>query len=317
MKKATLEATDENILQSIKEQKGTERNTEIMEFIKALDLIEENIFISLDARWGEGKTFYVRQIEKTLEYQTLKNFETDDNKNKYEEMKPYFEKTVLEDIELGNSYLPVYYNAWLYDNHSDPLMSLLYVIIKKCGLWIDSKLVKDKTDKLKDIIKSIQVNLGIFSINGDKVIDAVSEKNIFDGIQLAEDIRQRVKEIFNQVIEGQTQKLVIFIDELDRCKPSYALEMLDRLEKNKYIRREHMQNYDKVYLRELPETDVSDIVFDAESNNPLLDLWEYNGERKVAKCEICNKKFVVVGNTKTCSDKCSKVLVKRNKNKTS
>ena len=108
-------------------------------------------------------------------------------------------------------------------------MSLLYVIIKKCGLWIDSKLVKDKTDKLKDIIKSIQVNLGIFSINGDKVIDAVSEKNIFDGIQLAEDIRQRVKEIFNQVIEGQTQKLVIFIDELDRCKPSYALEMLERI----------------------------------------------------------------------------------------
>lgn len=99
-----------------------------MEFIKALDLIEENIFISLDARWGEGKTFYVRQIEKTLEYQTLKNFETDDNKNKYEEMKPYFEKTVLEDIELGNSYLPVYYNAWLYDNHSDPLMSLLYFV---------------------------------------------------------------------------------------------------------------------------------------------------------------------------------------------
>lgn len=39
MKKATLEATDENILQSIKEQKGTERNTEIMEFIKALDLL--------------------------------------------------------------------------------------------------------------------------------------------------------------------------------------------------------------------------------------------------------------------------------------
>lgn len=190
MKKATLEATDENILQSIQEQTGTARNTEIMEFIKALDLIEENVFISLDARWGEGKTFYVRQIEKTLEYQTLKKFGTDDNKNKYEEMKPYFEKTVLEDIKLENSYLPVYYNAWLYDNHSDPLMSLLYVIIKKCGLWIDSKLVKDKMDKLKDIIKSIQVNLGIFSINGDKVIDAFSEKNIFEDIQLAEDIRK-------------------------------------------------------------------------------------------------------------------------------
>ncbi|MFR3414471.1 MAG: hypothetical protein ACLTS1_19790 [Coprococcus sp.] len=33
MKKATLEATDENILQSIQEQTGTARNTEIMEFM--------------------------------------------------------------------------------------------------------------------------------------------------------------------------------------------------------------------------------------------------------------------------------------------
>ena len=31
------------------------------------------------------------------------------------------------------------------------------------------------------------------------------------------------------IIEEQTQKLVIFIDELDRCKPSYALEMLERI----------------------------------------------------------------------------------------
>lgn len=229
MKKATLEATDENILQSIQEQTGTARNTEIMEFIKALDLIEENVFISLDARWGEGKTFYVRQIEKTLEYQTLRKFGTDDNKEEYEKMKPYFEDTVLKDIKLENSYLPVYYNAWLYDNHFDPLMSLLYAVVKKCGLWIDSELVKDKMGKVKDLIKSIQVNLGVFSINGDKVIDAFSEKNIFDGIQLAEDIRQKVKKIFNEIIEGQTQKLVIFIDELDRCKPSYALEMLERI----------------------------------------------------------------------------------------
>ena len=36
-------------------------------------MIDGNMFISLDARWGEGKTFYVRQIEKTLEYQTMKN----------------------------------------------------------------------------------------------------------------------------------------------------------------------------------------------------------------------------------------------------
>ena len=79
MKKATLDATDENILQSIADQIGN-RNARILEFIKILDAIEDNRFISLDARWGEGKTFYVRQIEKTLEYQTLKKFGTDDKK---------------------------------------------------------------------------------------------------------------------------------------------------------------------------------------------------------------------------------------------
>ena len=62
----------------------------------------------------------------------------------------------------------------------------------------------------------------MFSIGGDKVIDSFIEKDIFKDIQLAEDIRQKVKEIFNEIIEEQTQKLVIFIDELDRCKPSYA-----------------------------------------------------------------------------------------------
>ena len=45
MKRATLEATDENILQSIKEQEqnGT-RNTEIKDFIEALELIEGNVY---------------------------------------------------------------------------------------------------------------------------------------------------------------------------------------------------------------------------------------------------------------------------------
>ena len=228
MKRATLEATDENILQSIKEQNGT-RNTEIKDFIEALELIEGNMFISLDARWGEGKTFYVRQIEKTLEYQTMKNFSTDDTQDELDKMKLYFTGTTLEEIDLKHSYLPVYYNAWLYDNHGDPLMSLLYVIVKKCGIWIDSKLTKDKTEKLKDLIKSVQVSLGMFSIGGDKVIDSFIEKDIFKDIQLAEDIRQKVKEIFNEIIEEQTQKLVIFIDELDRCKPSFTVRLLEQI----------------------------------------------------------------------------------------
>lgn len=229
MKKATLDATDENILQLIKGQNSTQRNLEIKDFISALDMIDENMFISLDARWGEGKTFYVRQIEKTLEYQTMKKFSTEDTNDELDRMKVHFTGTELEDIDLGNSYFPIYYNAWLYDNHTDPLMSLLYVVVKKCGKIINPQLTKEKSDRIKQMLQSIQVNFPFFSINGEQVVNAVSNKNIFEEIQLAEDIRNEVKLIFDEVIVEQAQKLVIFIDELDRCKPSYALEMLERI----------------------------------------------------------------------------------------
>lgn len=229
MKKATLDATDENILQLIKEQNITSRNSEIKDFVEALDTIEGNMFISLDARWGEGKTFYVRQIEKTLEYLTMKKFGTDDIQDELNKMKPYFVGTALEEVALKNSYFPVYYNAWLYDDHTDPLLSLLYVVVKKCGKIINPQLTKEKSDRIKQMLQSIQVNFPIFSINGEQVVNAVSNKNIFEEIQLAEDIRNEVKLIFDEVIVEQAQKLVIFIDELDRCRPSYALEMLERI----------------------------------------------------------------------------------------
>ena len=229
MKRATLEATDENVLKSIKGQNSAQRNLEIKDFISALDMIEGNMFISLDARWGEGKTFYVRQIEKALEYQTMKKFSTEDTNDELDRMKVHFTGTELEDIDLENSYFPIYYNAWLYDNHTDPLMSLLYVVVKKCGKIINPQLTKEKSDRIKQMLQSIQVNFPFFSINGEQVVNAVSNKNIFEEIQLAEDIRNEVKLIFDEAIVEQAQKLVIFIDELDRCKPSYALEMLERI----------------------------------------------------------------------------------------
>ena len=81
-------------------------------------------------------------------------------------------------------------------------------------------------------------------------------------------------------------------------------------------KRESLKAYDKIYLLNVPEEkEQQEIAFYTESYNPLLDLWEYNSDRKIKQCEICKRKFVVSGNMKTCSDKCSKVLVKRNKNK--
>lgn len=182
------------------------------------------------------KTFYVRQIEKTLEYQTMKKFDTDDTKEELDKIKPYFINTILEDINLENSYFPVYYNAWLYDNHTDPLMSLLLVISKKSKKYIDTTRAKKLSGRFGELLSSFNANATFSgkaniqgSIDGEKVVNAFKNKDILEEVKTAEEIREDVKRILDEVIVEQAQKLIIFIDELDRCRPSYALEMLERI----------------------------------------------------------------------------------------
>lgn len=231
MKRLTLEATDENILNSIKED-TYRRNSDVRDFIEALDTIEGNMFISLDARWGEGKTFYVRQIEKTLEYLTKRTW-GDEQTEIVEELNPYFQNTVLNSISLNQSYLPIYYNAWLYDNHDDPLMSLIYTLVKKAKQYIDTALEKSKKELLFQALSSLSVsfNLGLVQVSAsvEGIKDALTVEDILNNINTAEEIRELVKNILDSVITEKAQRLVIFVDELDRCRPSYAIEMLERI----------------------------------------------------------------------------------------
>lgn len=231
MKRATLEATKDNILNSIKENTYN-RNADVRDFIEALDTIEGNMFISLDAQWGAGKTFYVRQIEKTLEFLSKRMWE-EETMEIVQELKPYFQNTALNSIDLKQSYLPIYYNAWLYDNHDDPLMSLIYTIVKKAEQYIDTAMDKSKKEILLNAISSLSVslNLGLLQVtaSGEGVKESLTLEDILEKIKTAEEIRKLVKNILDSVITEKAQRLVLFIDELDRCRPSYAIEMLERI----------------------------------------------------------------------------------------
>lgn len=164
--KITLDATDKNILESIKEDKFG-RSADIKSFIEGLDMIDTNMFISLDARWGEGKTFFIRQIEKTLEYLSKKRFSQN-----IDEIKDYFIDSDLSNIKLNKIYLPIYYNAWLYDCHKDPLMSLLYVLIKERGKYISAKMNSEKIrDNLLSIVSSFSLVLPFIEINFENFKD--------------------------------------------------------------------------------------------------------------------------------------------------
>lgn len=228
MKRVTLEATDENILNSISNNTYN-RNDDVKDFIEALDKIEGNIFISLDGRWGEGKSFYIRQVELALKYLVQKKW----GNNKETVLARYFQNPIWKDIDLKHSCFPVYYNAWYYDNHDDPLLSLLYVILKQYSGFVDTK-IDQATLKRKfiSILPGFSVSLngiGSLSVESKKVYEDLKGKDIFEEILLVEEIRDKVKEIFDQMITENAERLVIIVDELDRCRPSYAVEVLERI----------------------------------------------------------------------------------------
>lgn len=88
---------------------------------------------------------------------------------------------------------------------------------------------------------------------------------------------------------------------------------LKRLEKSGQIKQEKLKEYIKIFFY-LPEPDKTPL-FCVKSANPLIDLYQYNGDRSVKICEMCGQKFIAKRNRKTCSDKCSELLYKRNSKK--
>ncbi len=148
-------------------------------------------------------------------------------------MKLYFQNTELDSIDLQQSYLPIYYNAWLYDNHDDPLMSLVLNLAKKTEHYLKSKLGKSISERISALLTaaSASISLGTVSLSfsGDRAKKAIESKDILESVKTAEEIRELVRGVLNDVITEKAERLVIFIDELDRCRPTYAIEMLERI----------------------------------------------------------------------------------------
>jgi hypothetical protein len=226
VKKYNINATDENIMTAIKNN-DYDRAGAIKHFIEGLDLIDTNMFISLDAKWGEGKTFYIRQIEITLKYLSRKILRQDISK-----LEPIFADSILKSIELKNTYLPIYYNAWLYDCHKDALMSLLYVLVKECGKYVSPVMNSKKIgEKLLSILSPFSLSVPFVEISGnfENIKENLRGGDVLEEIKTAEDVRDTVKQILDEIITESAQKLIIFIDELDRCRPNFAIETLERI----------------------------------------------------------------------------------------
>lgn len=200
-----------------------ERNPYIHNFILMLLNIEKGGVIAIDGEWGSGKTYFVHQVEWLLEC-TSKNIDSE-VENILSSIEPKL------DIIKGHKYKVFYYDAWKYDKSNNPFFTLLRSMILTFG-GIDY--FKAETGFIKSLLKgaSYIVN-GVTPIDvesifkGSKELCGINDADQFSELEFIEQMDVQVNSFLDYICEGQYEKLVIFIDELDRCKPSFAVELLE------------------------------------------------------------------------------------------
>ena len=183
--------------------------------VKAVSLLQADIDISpmiIDGSWGTGKTEFCHKLINLMAEQ--------------------------------KSHHLIYVDAFKADHADEPLMTVLAEVIKilpddenrksfiskalpaaRFGLKTLAKagvshvLRQDTADVVDSFDKAIQQT-------ADKTIDATVESILKDHIKA----EQNLKALQDSLAEIALQKpIVLFVDELDRCRPNFAVDMLETM----------------------------------------------------------------------------------------
>lgn len=180
-----------------------------------LSIIDSNFVLAIDSPWGNGKTTFIRLL-----------------------------KTYLE----NENYRCLYFNAWESDFSKDPLIALtgeLKQLVKKNDA---RQSIYDEITKtgIKLARKSLPITLQFLSAGS---IDIETTKSLIktaksefqneylDNLVDSYESEKKLIKLFHTLVNNfisekdseENDTVIILIDELDRCRPTYAIELLERL----------------------------------------------------------------------------------------
>lgn len=170
-----------------------------------------NSHVGLNGAWGVGKTHFLKNLQFN------------------------FEK---------NAHIVIYIDAWKSDFASEPLVAIVSEISNHPAIAQNLQL-----DGLRKNIRSITNKIRLFGLNlvvsrlshgnfnAEDVSSFFSTSNIFkDSLTTFENEKRLIAElqvflasIVNQISLNNERKIIILIDELDRCNPVFAVQLLERI----------------------------------------------------------------------------------------
>lgn len=199
------------------------RQTIVDQMIHLLDILSDSrssCTFALNGKWGSGKTFVLNMLEQQLrEYQD------------------------------GEKYIVFHYNCWQYDYYEEPLVAIIAAMLD--SLDEQTKLfspdtresLRKKMAAARPILKNIAISFAknklgldpteIFTLADETIStteqarEKIEDEHAYDQYYAFKEVIRSAKAELEKL--AATQMVVIVVDELDRCLPSYAIKVLERL----------------------------------------------------------------------------------------
>lgn len=200
------ELTDEQILEHLRNDTIL-RNNQLSMLVKLLNSLKENTVLAIDGAWGSGKTVFVKQL-LMLSDSAIQDYDHNT-----------LDKAAIN--LLREKQKTFYFNAWEYDYLGDALSAMLLKLIAG-----DDKSLN--VASIKRAVSIINISAGLKNLTHD-FIDIDNKTRKSDLVKAVKDQVNRhdaVNEFLNK-LKGDSERLIFVIDELDRCRPSFAVELLE------------------------------------------------------------------------------------------
>ena len=240
VKKIVKEPTEENIYNSIMED-TVGRNKYIWRFCKILNEVEDGYVIGLNAKWGEGKTFFINQVKMTMEAYSGRLSDG---------LEPEKLLSCIDKVSRKDKYdkkikpqLCFYYDAWENDADDEPVLSLLHCMAKAEGGKIKTAQLKEQLS----LVASCFVPLKL-----EEMLKENASHDLLSDEKNKDERRKAIDDYLETIHIEKGERAIIFVDELDRCKPNYAVRFLERIKH--YFEKDNITFVFSVNLEELQHT---------------------------------------------------------------
>lgn len=141
--------------------------------------------------------------------------------------KSFFIKRWAEELRKNNKV--VFFDAWQCDFQKEPLIPFIDIILKEA--FPENIKLKDSTkDMIEKLVSAANNTLNIISSQKDIIKEIYNKFTNKKPLEDYEKIQESINK-FKKTLEENllNEKLYIFVDELERCRPTYAIELLEAI----------------------------------------------------------------------------------------